>query len=110
VPIAGSSTNGYLSVSSETAPAECAVLSLSFQNTSKLWSITNSGKVALPLADIGFLCCLLLRYCHAQEHCYGLRRSDPDGDANGDGYQDMGWIIEIDPATRTVINQDATGA
>jgi secreted PhoX family phosphatase len=109
VPIAGSSTNGYLSVSSETAPAECAVLSLSFQNTSKLWSITNSGKVALPLADIGFCAAFCSGTVTPRNTVMVCEEVTPDGDANGDGYQDMGWIIEIDPATRTVINQDATG-
>lgn len=29
--------------------------------------------------------------------------------ANGDGYHDLGWVIEIDPATRSVINQDGIG-
>ncbi len=53
VPIGGSSTNGYLSISSETAPAECAILSINFNNGSKLWNVTNSGKVNLPVADIG---------------------------------------------------------
>ncbi|RYZ46414.1 MAG: DUF839 domain-containing protein, partial [Chitinophagaceae bacterium] len=30
-------------------------------------------------------------------------------DENGDGYNDDGWMIEIDPVTRTVINQDGAG-
>src|SRR5687767_5620807 len=30
VPIAGSSINGYLSISSETTPAECAILSINY--------------------------------------------------------------------------------
>ena len=33
----------------------------------------------------------------------------PEGDGNGDGYHDLGWVIEIDPATKSVINQDGTG-
>lgn len=31
------------------------------------------------------------------------------GDDNSDGYNDDGWMIEIDPVTRTVINQDGAG-
>src|SRR3954451_21167820 len=37
VPINGSSTNGYLSISSETLPAECAILNLPFDNASRVW-------------------------------------------------------------------------
>jgi len=109
VPIAGSSTNGYLSVSSESAPAECAILSIGFNNSSKLWNVTNSGKVDLPVADIGFCAAFCSGAVTPNNTIMVCEEVAPDGDANGDGYDDLGWIIEIDPATRTVINQDGTG-
>jgi secreted PhoX family phosphatase len=110
VPISGSSTNGYLSISSETAPAECAILSMSFNNGSKLWNVTNSGKVNLPVADIG-LCAAFCSGTVTPKNTIMVCEEvvAPVIDGNGDGYDDLGWIIEIDPATRTVINQDAAG-
>jgi secreted PhoX family phosphatase len=109
VPIAGSSTNGYLSISSETAPAECAILSMSFNNGSNLWNITNSGKVDFPVSDIGYCAAFCSGTVTPRNTIMVCEEVAPAGDSNGDGYDDLGWIIEIDPATRTVINQDAAG-
>jgi uncharacterized protein len=109
VPIAGSSTNGYLSVSSELTPAECAILSINFNGTTKLWNTTSSGKVNFPSADIG----TVARFCSGtvtpNNTIMVCEESTVAGDVNADGYQDQGWVIEIDPVTRTVINQDAVG-
>ncbi len=109
VPIAGSSTNGYLSISSESAPAECAILSMSFSNSSKLWNVTNSGKVDFPIADMGVCAAFCSGTVTPKNTIMVCEEVTPDGDLNGDGYNDLGWIIEIDPATRTIINQNAAG-
>jgi len=109
VPINGSSKNGYLSVSSETTPAECAILTLTFNNVTGLWGIQNSGKVNFPQSEIGNVktfCSGTVTPNHTIMVC---EESISSGDANSDGYQDYGWVIEIDPATRTVINQDGVG-
>ncbi|MEO5647210.1 MAG: hypothetical protein ABIQ56_02545, partial [Chitinophagaceae bacterium] len=50
VPINGSSTNGYLSISSETTPAAVAIMNIAFDPGTKLWNKSNSGNVPL---DIG---------------------------------------------------------
>ncbi|HEX8462501.1 MAG TPA: alkaline phosphatase PhoX [Segetibacter sp.] len=109
VPIGGSSTNGYLSVSSETAPAECAILSMSFNSAIRTWGITNSGKVSLPQADIGFCAAFCSGTVTPRNTIMVCEEVTNNGDSNGDSYDDLGWVIEIDPATRTVINQDAAG-
>ena len=44
VPIGGSSTNGYLSISSESTPAEVAVLQISFNSGTELWTVNSGGK------------------------------------------------------------------
>jgi sugar lactone lactonase YvrE len=109
VPIAGSSTNGYLSISSEAPIGECAILNISFNGASKLWDISSSGKVTFPMNEVG----LVATFCSGtvtpnntiivgEEVVLNL-------DANSDSYQDVGWLIEIDPATRTVKNQDGVG-
>ena len=109
VPIAASSTNGYLSISSETAPAECAILNLSFNGLTKLWQITQSGKVDLPVADIGYCAGFCSGTVTPNNTIMVCEEGTLAVDGNFDGYDDLGWIIEIDPATRMVINQDATG-
>ena len=107
VPIGGSSTNGYLSISSETTPAEVSILQISFDNGTGLWTINNGGKVSLNTNDIGEVS----RFCSgAVTPNNTIIVSEEDvssGNINPgvDSYTDRGWLIEIDPATRTVINQ-----
>lgn len=109
VPIAGSSTTGYLAVSHETLPAEVNVLSIALNTANRLWSLTNSGKVSLPVADIGISGAFCSGTVTPRNTIMVGEEIMPNGDGNGDGYDDLGWIIEIDPVTRTVINQDGTG-
>jgi secreted PhoX family phosphatase len=111
VPISGSSSNGYLSISSETTPAECAILSVSLNNSTATWITTDGGKVDFPTSELG----AVSRFCSGtvtrRNTVMVCEEAVTDIDVNGDGYQDIGWVIEIDPATRTVINQDGiTGA
>ena len=106
VPIVGSSSNGYLSISSETAPAEVAVLSITFNPLSKLWAINNSGKVALPSNEMGLSAAFCSGTVTPKNTIMVCEEVVNSIDFNADGYEDVGWIVEIDPATRTVINQD----
>jgi hypothetical protein len=109
VPINGSSTQGYLSISSETAPAECAILNLLFDNASRLWGVTNGGKVSLPASDLGVCAAFCSGTVTSRNTVIVGEEVAPFADVNGDGYDDLGWLIEIDPATRSVINQDGVG-
>jgi hypothetical protein len=106
VPIAGSSTNGYLSISNESLPAECAILTMSFNAANRLWNINSSDKVNLAPAEIGTSGAFCSGTVTARNTIMVCEEVMPNGDSNGDGYDDLGWVVEIDPATRTVINQD----
>ena len=107
VPIGGSSTNGYLSISSESTPAEVAVLQISFNSGTELWTVNSGGKVNFNSTDIGNVS----RFCSGTvtpDNTIIVSEEDvTTGNVNSgvDGYTDIGWLIEIDPATRTVINQ-----
>ena len=109
VPISSSSRNGYLSISNETSPAGVAILGISYNYVSHTWTVNNSGNVPFPSAQIG----VVARFCSGTVTPAGtIIVSEEDvttGDVNSDGYTDRGWLIEIDPATRTVINQDGVG-
>jgi len=109
VPIASSSTDGFLSINSETAPAECAILSIAFNNTSKLWNVNSGGKVDFPFSDIGSVAAFCSGTVTPKNTVMICEEATAGIDGNNDGYEDLGWIIEIDPATRKVINQDAIG-
>ena len=110
VPTAGSSTNGRLSISTENTPAQVAILDVSFNIGSATWSVGTGGKVNFNPTDIG----TVARFCSGTVTPNNtIMVSEEDvtaGDVNTDGYTDRGWIIEIDPATRTVINQAGGGA
>ena len=107
VPIGGSSTNGYLSISSESTPAEVAVLQISFNSGTELWTVNSGGKVNFNSTDIGNVS----RFCSGTvtpDNTIIVSEEDVTaGNANSgvDSYTDLGWLIEIDPATRTVLNQ-----
>lgn len=107
VPTSGSSTIGRLSISSESTPAEVAILDLTFNIGPATWSTGTSGKVNFNPTDIG----TVARFCSGTVTPNNtIMVSEEDvttGNVNSavDGYTDRGWIIEIDPATRTVINQ-----
>ncbi len=112
VPISGSSRNGYLSISSESTPAAVAIMTVTYNNATHTWVRSNSGNVPFPTAAFGTT--PTSRFCSGMVTPNGTimvsEESVATGDTNADGYTDIGWIIEIDPATKTVIESDATHA
>ncbi len=109
-PIAGSSENGYLSVNHEggnTSSAGVSMLDINYNNTSKLWQVTNSA----PIDFLGIQG--TARNCSGAVTPWGTiitaEESLPSGDANTDGYQDIGWLVEIDPVTRKIMDYDNNG-
>jgi len=107
VPIGGSSTNGRLSISSESTPAEVAILDISFNTVTDIWTVGAGGNVSFNPTDIG----TVARFCSGTvtpNNTIIVSEEDvTTGNVNSsvDGYTDRGWLIEINPATRTVINQ-----
>ena len=112
VPISNSSRNGYLSISSESTPAALAIMTVAYNYTNHTWTKSNSGNVPFPTAAFGTT--PVTRFCSGTVTPNGTimvsEENAAQGDTNADGYNDDGWIIEIDPVTRTVIESDATHA
>ena len=106
VPVNGSSSNGYLSINSETGFANVTVLSIAFSNATKLWTITDGHNVQFPQSQVGLMGPLCAGTVMPNGHVMVCEESMAGPDSNGDGYFDDGWISEIDPATHAVINQD----
>ena len=112
VPISGSSRNGYLSISSESTPAAVATMSLAYNNPTHTWLKSNSGNVTFPVAAFGTT--PVQRFCSGTVTPNGTIMVSEEqigaSDTNADGYTDIGWILEINPVTRTVIESDAAHA
>ena len=102
VSISASSTNGYLSINHELAPGAITVLDINFNSTNKLWTTTTSKSIDFsPVFVTG-------ANCSGTVTSWGTVISSEEfavpWDYNADGYNDTGWNVEIDPMTKTVVN------
>jgi len=103
VPIDGSSENGYLSINSELTPGGVSILDINFNLTSQLWETTFSQAVNFSgVAGTARNCSGTVTPWNTIISC---EESISTSDINNDGYNDLGWCIEIDPATKSVINK-----
>ena len=103
VPINGSSINGYLSINSEDTPGGVTILDIELDEFIGKWLITRSE--AVNFSSISGTA----RNCSGAVTPWGTIISceeEKSADDNGDSYNDLGWSIEIDPATKQVIDQD----
>jgi plastocyanin len=102
IPVAGSSTNGYLSINHENSPGGVSIVDFHLDETSQLWVVDDSRKVDLYNTDL----VTTTRNCSGGITPWGTvitaEESTSAGDVNGDGYQDEGWLVEIDPVTAEV--------
>lgn len=107
VPIANSSTNGYLSINSEGSALTdggggVMVFDINFNGTTELWETTASED--LDFSGVGGTAA----NCSGTVTSWGNvitceEGSIPDVFPPFDGYNDLGWNIEINPATKTVV-------
>lgn len=110
VPINNSSKNGYLSINHELGSwpdAGVSMLSLHFNDTNDLWKITNNVPVNFGgIGGTGRNCSGTVTPWHT---IITSEETLPTADANNDGYQDIGWMVEIDPATHKIKDYDGDG-
>ena len=114
VPRNGSSKYGYLSINSEAVPGAVSILDIEFNDVLGSWLIDYSAAVDFSLdfptiANCSGTVTPWNTIITCEEYTSIDLEADPDygfdKDINGDGYHDLGWAIEIDPATKMIINQ-----
>jgi len=100
VPKSGSSTSGYVSINHENSPGGVSILDVAYNAGNKLWTRNN----AYPVSFANVV--KTERNCSGAVTPWGTiitaEETRNTGDANGDGYTDTGWLVEIDPVTRLV--------
>lgn len=105
VSIDGSSENGYLSISREEVPVGgVTILDIHFNSSTKLWETTYSQAVDFSsVAGTAGNCSGTVTPWNTIISCEETITSSLD--SNNDGRRDMGWVVEIDPVTKTVIDK-----
>lgn len=102
IGIGGSSTNGYLSVNHENNPGGVSILDLHLDPATNLWNVTDTRAVDL----YNNVLVSTTRNCSGGVTPWNTvvtaEETMNSGDANNDGYQDVGWLVEIDPVTAKV--------
>ncbi len=102
IPENQSSTKGKLSINFERSPGGVVIFDMAYDTNRKLWELSQGTAVNFDLVN------------GTQKNCAGTLtpwntlvtcEEIQGGDGNGDGYNDFGWAIEIDPFTKTVIDQ-----
>jgi len=109
VPIANSSTNGYLSINSEFFPGGVTVLDINFDPVKNLWTKSVSQAIDFTsVAGTAANCSGALTPWNTIISCEEFSHAEVPilpSDTNLDGYLDFGWNVEINPVTKTVIGK-----
>lgn len=102
LPVDGSSEKGRLSVNHENTPGGVSIVNVHFNKDTQLWAVDSSQPVDLYNNNL----VTTTRNCSGGITPWGTvitcEESLDGGDVNGDGYQDVGWAVEIDPVTAKV--------
>ncbi|GGB69726.1 hypothetical protein GCM10007424_07140 [Flavobacterium suaedae] len=106
VPINGSSEEGYLSVNHENTPGGVSIVDIHLNTENQLWEVDDSQLVDMYNDAL----VTTTRNCSGGITPWGTivtaEETMNTGDVNNDGYQDVGWLVEIDPVTAEVVDYD----
>ena len=101
VPINNSSRQGYMSVNYETSAGGVSVSNIRLNNQDGLWKVDSIKPVDFtPVVKTEANCSGTVTPWGTVITC---EETNGLQDTNGDGYIDVGWNVEINPITKTVV-------
>ena len=109
VPTNGNSERGHLSVNHENTPGGVSIVDVRYEPGPSHWTVDASRPVDFYNNDL----VTTSRNCSGGITPWGTvvtsEESTTGGDTNGDGYEDVGWLVELDPVTSRVVDHDNDG-
>ncbi len=101
VPLSNNSRQGYLSINYETNPGGVGVSNIRFDNADGLWKVDSIKPVNFAsVSGTASNCSGTVTPWGTVITCEEQMTTN---DVNADGYFDIGWNVEINPATKTVV-------
>jgi uncharacterized protein len=103
VPNGGSSTSGRLSINHEATPGGVTAMDITFDPIARLWFTSNATE--LNFTSVAGTA----RNCSGGITPWGnvisCEEISNNLDTNNDGYRDLGWHVETNPSTKTVVRK-----
>ncbi|WP_191963480.1 alkaline phosphatase PhoX [Pseudotamlana haliotis] len=104
IPVAGSSALGYVAINHETTPGGVTIADVNLNENTLLWEVTKTQPVDFFNNEL----VTTTRNCSGGVTPWGTiitaEETTNRGDENSDGYEDVGWLVEINPETAEVID------